>query len=199
MPSHTTPTRIQNVGFRRVLAGAATVLALGGCGAAKHDPPSEKAQIAHAVAGVHDEGATIEACEGMRQAGITWARTLSGVVAHYGEPAGNSALTSSDEDSYKVEEAGRKAATLLPVITAPVDRFVAALGRIRHATGEGLQAMTAAGAEAIAAWKGVFTACEAAMVAADKTTTDTETEPAKEDADRPCKEHETTPADGCKE
>jgi uncharacterized protein YceK len=195
MPSKPTLPRVRNVG---IFLGV--TLALTGCGAAtNHDPPSEKAQIARAVAGVHAEGATIEACEGMRQAGITWARTLSGVAAHYGEPSGNNALTRSDEDSYRVEEAGKKAAALLPALAEPVGRFAAALGRIRHATGEGLQALTAAGAEAVAAWRSVFVACEAAMVHADKATTEAEAEPAKANAGRPCQEHETTPLDGCKE
>jgi hypothetical protein len=174
MPTQTTPLRIQNLGLRVVLAGAVTVLALSGCGATKHDPPSEKAQIAHAVAGVHEEGAKIEACEGMRHAGIAWAKAMEGVVDGYGEAAGNSALTQSDEDSYKVEEAGKKAESLIPSLAEPVDRFLASLARIRKATGEGLQALTAAAAEAVAAWKGVFTACEAAIAPAAASSTPSE-------------------------
>jgi hypothetical protein len=175
MPPQTTPPRIQNVGLRRVVVGILTAVALAACGStAKHDPPSEKAQIAHAVAGVHEEGSKIEACEGLRTAGLTWAKALEAVVSNYGEPQGDRALTQADEASYKIEEASKKAATLVPSTAEAVQRFAGAIGRIRHATGEGEQALTAAIAEGTAAWKVVFMACDVAMTPGGASTSTSE-------------------------
>jgi hypothetical protein len=176
--------------MRRIITAAAVLAALSGCGSAAktptHDRSAVEIQTAYEMA--HKEGpeyeksaagkaeleaegraaghtfqAHVEACEGERTAALAWVKALQGVMDKYGEPGVAAALTLADEDTYKVEEAGKKVVALMPQTAEAVTRFDGVLGDTRRAAGEGLSPLTAATAEATAAWKRVFAACEDAF------------------------------------
>ena len=88
---------------------------------------------------------------------------MEAVVHSYGEPGMSALLTKADEQSYRVEEAGKKLSAAVPSTAEAAARYDSVVGRIRHATGEGLAAITGATSEATAAWKILFAECETAI------------------------------------
>ncbi len=131
-----------------------------GCGGtSKTSTTSRTASEAEHAA--EQTGAKREACEGERQADLTWVKAEERVLKVWDEPGETAALVQFDEDSYRVEAAGKKVVALMPQTREAVARFESAVGTMRSAAGEGsLARLTGAGDEAIAAWTAVYTACE---------------------------------------
>lgn len=135
----------------RMLPLAVLLLGIAGCGGAtkaREATPLQEAERATNEAVKAEESPASkksEACSEWTNATIAWLGQVARAVEPHGETA---ALTRADEDSYRVEAASKKVASVVPGTTEAVARFVAALARVRMTEGEqqGLNALAEASA-----------------------------------------------------